>query len=146
MALNDTQLAQLKVELDADPKTLGYAGTSAPECADLLNEVGLLGDTIGNTSVPVYKVRDEILANEFTNVSAGKRDLILMLLGDGDLELDITNSKLVAQFMDTFTVATAPNTRAALIALATRDCSRAEFLFGADVVVNMFDVAEARQL
>lgn len=146
MVLNDSQLAQLRIELDADPKSLGYAGKTNPEVAALLNEIGLSGETIGNTSVPVYRVRDEILVNEFAAVSAGKRDLILMILGNGELELDITNSKLVNQFMNTFTEAIAPNTRAALMSLATRDCSRAESLFGANVVVTMFDVAEARQL
>lgn len=144
MALTDEQLLILKDELDNDPKMLGYAGKSDPECAALLNEIGLSGETIGNTALSARAVRDEIIADEFAAISQGKRDLIILILGNGDLQLDITNEKLVAQFMSTFTVAAAPDTRAALTALETRPCSRAEALFDANVSVTYLDVGRAR--
>ncbi len=146
MALNNDQLAILATELTDDPKSMGYAGTSHPEAAALLNEVGGSSETVPNTSVPIHAVRDEIRASEWEALSQGKRDLMLLIFGNGDTDIDITNSLLVAQILNTFTNGAAPLTRAAMIALATRPASRGEVLFGANVVVTATDVAEARQL
>lgn len=150
MALNDEQLAVLKTELETDPKSLGYSqppNINDPADAALLNEAGLSNETIGNTNVPCLTVRDQVDEDEFAAIPAGKRDLILMILGDGQVSLDITNALLVGQFMGAFTQAVAPTTRQRLIDLATRPCSRAEALFEkANIHVTHLDCAHARQL
>jgi len=156
MALDNDQLAVLKTELDTDPMTLGYAGTSHPEAAALLNTVGLSGETIPNASVPIHAVRDVIGSQkdgatfagiaEWEALSQGKRDLIMLIFSNGDTSIDITNTDVVNQILGVFTVGDAPVTRAALIALGTRSATRAEILFGANINVTAADVAEARQL
>lgn len=146
MALTDDQLVTLKSELDNDPENVGYANMSDPEAADALNTIGLTGETIGNTTAQVKDVWDAIKINEFNAIPAGKQRMILTIIGNGELELDITNSDLVAKFLDTFTVALAPTTRTALIALGTRDASRGEVLFGPNIHITHLDVGRARQL
>ena len=145
MALNNDQLEILKTELDTDPLGLGYAGTSHPEAADILNTVDVQHQ-IDNSSVPIHFVRDEIRLAEWEAISQGKRDMIILIFGNGDTNVDITNSLLVAQILGAFTVAQAPDTRAGMLALATRDGTRAETLFGSSVWVTAADVAEARLL
>lgn len=145
MALNNDQLVALKTELDTDPNTLGYSGASHPDAATLLNAIAA-ANQIPNTSVDIHAVRDEIRLAEWEALTQGKRDMIMLIFGNGDVTVDITNALVVAQILGVFTVGDAPLTRAAMIALATRDGSRAAVLFGANVNVTSADVMEARQL
>jgi hypothetical protein len=145
MALSDDQLATLKTELDTDPNGLGYTGTSHPDAATLLNAVDAVNQ-IPNTSIAIHAVRDEIRLAEWEGLTQGKRDMIMLLFGNGDVSIDITNSLLVAQILGVFTVVDAPLTREAMSDLATRDGTRAEVLFGANINVTAADVMEARQL
>ncbi len=147
MALINTQLAILKTELDTDPQTLGYAGTSHPSAAALLNTVGLSEETIANIAVPTESVLDAVVSNELGNIPINELLFFLQRVNKSNGSIDISEgSAFLTQISQTFSVADAPNSRVALILLKARDASRAEVLFGAGVVVTMFDVAEARQL
>lgn len=144
MALDHAQLAILKTEIDTDPNSLGYAGTSHPEAAALLNAISS-ANQIPNTSISISAVRDEIRVAEWEVISQAKRDMIMLIFGNGDI-VDITNNLLVDQILDSFTVLEAPVTRAAMIALATRDGGRAEVLLVPGILITAADVMEARQL
>lgn len=98
MALNEDQLVTLKTELDTDPNALGYAGASHPDVAALLNAIDA-ANQIPNTSVAIHAVRDEIRLAEWEALTQGKRDMIMLLLGNGDVNIDITNALLVAQIL-----------------------------------------------
>lgn len=147
MALTDEQLVELKTELDTDPKSLGYDGKSDPECAELLNEVGLSEETIANDTALIHDVMDAVDADELTSVPINKLQFFLARMGNGETTVDVsTGSPMVSQVVDIFGGGVAPNTLAALNALTERDASRAEVLFGSGVSVLHLDVGRARQL
>jgi len=144
MALNDAQVTILATELTSDPKAMGYSGTSHPDTAILLNAVGGSSEVLPNTSVAVGDVMDAIDIDEVDSISINKLQFFLARAG-GEGTLDISaGSAAVGQVLGTFTNALAPNTRGALLLLATRPASRAEILFGAGVTVSPADIAEAR--
>lgn len=144
MALNNAQLVRLKTELDDDPNELGYAGTSHPAAAALLNAVAV-ANQIPNTSVAVKAARDEIRLAEWEALTQGDRDMIMLLFGS-ETTIDITNTRLVTQILGVFTLDDSPLTYAAMLLLATRNGSRAEALFGIGISVSSADIMEARQL
>jgi hypothetical protein len=142
MALTDAQIAILHTEITTDPESLGYAGKTDPEVADLLNEVGLSGETILQGQIDAAEIQKQVVASEFLALSNGEQNLWLAIISPGAGLVDISDSNIQAQALTIWAAGT--TTRANLVALATRSCSRAEKLFEANVSVGHLDVAKAR--
>ncbi len=145
--MTDTQLAQLKTELDTDPLTLGYAGQPNTQgVADLLNDSSLSGMKIPNTTVLVDDIDDAIDPDELSGIHVNKMLFFLHRIGNkGSVDIS-QNSRIKSQVADIFTQADAPITRAALDLLKDRDATRGEVLFGINVVITHTDVGLARQV
>ena len=141
MALNDSQLAILKTELDTDPNSLGYAAANNSECAALLNAVDA-ANPIDVSVVDGQELSKAVVISEYTVLSAAERDGWTTILAAGNGQVDINDARVVAQIAAIWGAGTA--TRANLLALKIRDGSRAETVFGVGSSVTAQDVAEAR--
>ncbi len=145
--MTDTQLAQLKTELDTDPLTLGYAGQPNTQgVADLLNNPALSGTKIANTSVLKDDIMLAVDPDELLNINSKQLQHLYELIRDkGTIDIS-TGSKIKSYVTSIFTQANAPNTRATLDALKDRDASRGEILFGINIKITHTDVGQARQV
>lgn len=143
MALNKAQLAILKTELDGNPEGLGYTSDD-PDCADLLNEVGLSNETIPNESVSVVEIMEAIDPDELGSIPINEWLFFLERLRLSGGRIDAADGKKFQEQAAKVFPAGAANTRAALQALKIRSASRAEVLFGAGVSVGFLDVSRAR--
>lgn len=147
--LNATQLQTLKTEFTNDPKAMGYSGLTSSACADKLNLVGASGETLPDRKlVNSQEVMGAIDTTEwgsiFSTLTAAQKEWFDDLVAGGTV--DASNGRIRTGLGAMFPNATAPTTRAALLALINRSCSRAEILFGAGTVVYEHDVIRARAL
>ena len=132
--------AALKTELDSDPKNLGYSGKTDQEAADLLNTLGLSNETTVRESVNTSDIIAALYSDKDEFMSLPQIDLVRLNLLSPVGNIDPVTIQDVLK--EIFTMADYPNIRAALIALATRDASRAEKLFSQSV--SLKDVHLAR--
>ncbi len=147
MSLTDAQYAELKTEIETDPESLGYTGQNDEVVAALINRAGLSfpPEMLPNTSVTVNDVMDAIDGSELAAVDTNGLQFFLMRMQASGGSVDISSgSPIIGQVAAIFTVTDAPNSRAALNALTTREASRAEILFGSGVSVTYMDVGTAR--
>jgi hypothetical protein len=133
---------ELKVEITNDPKTLGYAGKSDEQIAQLLNTVGLSVETLFKGRVAVEDFIAEIVGTEYDALSAaGKTQLDQFVRGNwiksGSANMRTTIGALFAA---------GTTTRTNLLALCQRSATRGEVLFGEGITVSHQDVAAARAL
>ena len=132
----------LKNELQNDPTSLGYAaflnaGAYSPVTA-LLNETrGTI--SIDRDLLESYEIINATVPAEWGSLSAAEKQRYQTVTGAG--KVDPRNANVRATFQAMFAGGT--QTRANLTALLTRNGSRAEQLFGADVVVTAEDIAKA---
>lgn len=150
MALRPAQLISLRDEIAADPEGLGLAWANGDQAtADALNEVRA-GSTVQNREIPATAVVGAIAYAEYVSrdpVARQYLDLVVSAEGGRGGSLDVSpGSSLRAALLVIFDNATAPLTRAALVAAVQRPGSRAEELFGAGVVVTAGDVGRAEAL
>ena len=147
MALDQPQLVVLKVELDSDPKGLGYSiPPDTQGVADLLNTFGLSGEIIANTSVKKDDMMLVVDLDELPNIHFNKMQFLEERVRDKEL-VDISQGSAMKSLVSKiFTAADAPITRAALEALKDRSASRGEVLFGINTIITPTDVGRARQV
>jgi len=127
----------LKNEILTDPKALGYIGKEDYQIADLLNTIGLGGGVINRGVIPSYEVINATVPTEWALLTAAEKQRYQTITGAG--QIDSSNVNVRATFQAMFAAGT--QTRANLVALLTRSCSRAEALgFGS---VNHLDIAKA---
>lgn len=135
----------LRTELQSDPSALGYAAAVASgndqSLADALNlpRSGAAFSQFRN-AIPAADVVGAVAPADFTALNQLLTTKLQFLFTGGFL--DATNSNTRAIFLALFAGATAP-TVTALTALASRQGSRAEKLFGAGVAVTTTDVSRA---
>lgn len=132
-------LPALKTELQTDPTGLGYAahimsGTTW-RLADLLNLPRVAIRTF-RTAIPTWEVIAATTKTEYDALTAGNKQLYQILVSAGTI--DGSNAEIRAMFASIFS---AGPTRTALAAMAERDGTRAEQLFG--VSVSTDDCAHA---
>lgn len=144
MALSDADYTALNTEITTDPESLGYAGKTDPEVTDLLNTVGLVtpAETVNVGVLNGQELSMAVDISEYVSLGAAARDGWNTMLSAGDGMIDVDDSRIVSQIGSIWGAAT--TTRANLLALKTRPCSRAETLFGRDVIIRHLDVARAR--
>lgn len=137
MAINLTALA---AELGTDPKTLGYAGKSDAQIADLLNTPGLSAETIFKAYTDTADVVACIVRSEWTALAAGdKQFLTEVILATPKLKTGDANLRAAVAGI----FANGTTSRTNLIAAASKSASRAEVLFGEGATVSHQDVATA---
>lgn len=136
--------ALLAAEINTDPKGLGYtalrAQSNGPEAvANKLNELNTVpADTLFKSYVPVEDMLAEIVFTEYTAWTAAQKTNIEQLLRGAKIKTGSANMRAtLAAIIPTGT------SRTNMIALASRPCSRAQFLWGEFATVTQTDVAEA---
>jgi len=135
----------LQTEILTDPVGIGYAPyvTDGNDVlvAALLNEVRVAAPTftINRGEVPSQKVVNEFDATEFGALVTEQLQRLSILTQFGTVDL---GDATVRQILGAIFPLGGP-TRTNLTALATRPCSRGEFLFGAGTVITPGDVAKA---
>lgn len=132
--------AALKAEIDGDAQSLGYAGKSANEVADLLNQVGLNDQTIDRGSVATWEILAATEVADLEALTDKQQRMYQMVISTGTVPLH--DARIRSLLLRLFNNGTA--TRTNLAALQIRPASRAEVL-GWDGVAY-WDVARARAL
>jgi hypothetical protein len=137
-------LAALKAEL----LNAHYTGMTDAAAAAELNKVPSWNatDKVARDLIPSYELFEAIVPSEWAAATAQEKQRVQMILGMGMVSVRGANTQQA--FKDAFGAGT--TTRANLIALVNRTCSRAEFLAptlfpgGAARDVFYYDVARAR--
>lgn len=136
-------IPQLRTELQTDPNAYGYdphRATGADwQLAELINRVRA-GVDIDRDIVAAYEVYEAMVAAEYDALTAAKKERVRNLLSMGQLNAKGANTRNT--LLDCFAPGT--TTRTNLAAMQKRSGSRAEFLWGANVVVTVDQVAQAR--
>ena len=138
-------LAALKSEILTDPKALGYtalrAQSNGPEAvAAKLNEAGASAETLFKAWLPIEEVIAVIVRAEYDALSAAAKQFFADVLMRG-ARLKSGDANLRASMAGVFASGTA--TRTSLTALASRSASRAEALWGENVLITPQEVADA---
>lgn len=138
---------QIRTEIDTDPKSLDYATLKAqsngPEAvAAKMNEVGASAETL----TPMWTATTEILAvlvgTEILALSQANRDMLTVLTSTAQVKTG--SATLRAAIAAIFGGAT--TSRANLVALTTKSCSRAAALWGEGIQISASDVGLALEL
>lgn len=144
--MTSAQLDTLRTEIAQDPAALGYAAlkTKADDAA-LAATINLVragaGYVIARTDVKASEVIGAISNTDFAALTQLLISKLTFLFTGGTIDVTNSNTKQILQ--DIFSAASAP-TKAAVLAVCTRQGSRAEVLFGANFTVAAFDCAQAR--
>jgi len=137
--------AALKSEIELDPAGLGYAtlGGNDVGIAALLNQPG--AGSVERVFITAPELQGALDAAEYSAFSAafiGRWQAILMATMDA---LPVNTGNLKQQLLAMFpNSAGTANSRANLIALQTKNGSRAEVLFGDGTAISAGDVGLAR--
>lgn len=139
-------ISELATELNTDPLGLGYASLmSAGDhsgLADVLNDkTGLGAGTIDREVVDAATLQGQVVASEYTALSAVQQQLWLALLVASQGSVKVNDSGITGQVLQVWGAGT--TTRGNMAALQTRQGSRAEVLWGDGAVVTHTAVAEA---
>lgn len=140
MALTGSQRTALATEINTDPKALGYSpGTKInKQIATIINTVGASNETVNPGTLPTWQVTAAIVDSEWTALTQAKKDLLAFYLNQGTVDTTSLNVR-----NGVGGVFAAGATKTALIALVNRSATRAEVLFGVNVVVLEEDVSAA---
>ncbi len=132
----------LKSELDTDPSGLGYA----PHLASGDNKalVGLLNESRAASPVfrgliPAHEIVSATEPGDWAGLSVAEQRRYIAMSGAG--QIDVTSPNVRSAFAAMFGAGT--TTRSNLVALARRDGSRIEELFGVGLAASLNDVREA---
>lgn len=129
---------QLRIEYETDPAELGYATADVPEALmNIPNET--LHGTVDVLAISPVDLQAVVVGSEFLALSAAAQRAWLALVGL--VEVPVANENLRQQIADIWELGT--TTRTNLQALQTRPASRAEKLWGVDVVITHKDLLEA---
>jgi hypothetical protein len=145
MALSESQLAQLKIELDTDPITMGYNSSNTKATLRDLNKASRnVGGETGEVkltrfeNIDVYDQFDETEYNALIGYDLDRMKAFIAQAPDVDPHL------YRAQIRKAF--GNASVTWAAVQAMAVVPLSRAEVLFGVDLIISRQDIINYRQL
>lgn len=135
-------LTALRDELAADPQGLGYTGSDVDDAARL-NERGASGETLLRKSIPMGEIYAQVeWTTEWADLTGVFREGFRQITSTETL--DASSPRIRAALEAIF--GTGSNTWANLAAIATRDATRAEILFGHGVRVTPSHCADARRL
>lgn len=135
-------LAELKTELTTDPEGLGlttlYNNGEDAACAAVLNEVRAGVNYQANRGIiPSHEVVAAIIPADWAALDADEKERISFIVSAGDVDSSATN--VVNAFVAAFT---GTDTMTNLVAMVTKQVSRAVKLFGVSVSTN--DISATR--
>ncbi len=134
-------LTQLAAEINTDPTALGLvalkAAGSDQAIADVLN-LSRVGITVDRNDIRAKELQGAVVTAEYLALAQPQRDLWQALLTIAPLDAGDANTKASVA-----AVFSAGPTRTALVALATRQGSRAEQLWGTGTTVSAISVSRA---
>lgn len=135
-------LTALLNELTLDPAALGYTGSDVDDAA-LLNEVGASGETVLRQSIPMGEVYAQVeWTTEWLGLEAVRREGFRQVTSTETLDASSPRIRDALEAIFGSGSATWGN----LAAIASRDASRAEILFGHGAKVTPSDCANARRV
>jgi hypothetical protein len=127
MHLTTAQLAVLKADILTSFPGAGPDDDSNAAIAAAYNFAASPVFRVWKTSLLTMDVKKSVVWTEFIGRSAGEREAFIFMLSDGKINPSDVNVR--QGIADVFSGGTGAATRAALIALAKRDATRAERLF-----------------
>lgn len=138
-------LAALKSEIENDPQGLGYAPLMArgsdADVAVLLNTKRAGANyAVFRPDVPLKDVIEAMTSADFTALTAVQASRLQLLFYGGYADMTRANTRRIMQ--DLFSGASA-TTRQGILAVVSREGSRAEKLFGAGTEVHHLQIAAA---
>lgn len=133
-------LSALKTEILTDPASLGYAAQGGDQgaMANLIN-ARTSSQSVTVTNVTNISMQQSVIGTEYADLPATAQRAWGALVGLDTVP--VCNTNIRAQIQAIWSAGT--TTRANLVALQTRDGSRAEVLFGEGVRVHHLDIAAA---
>lgn len=138
-------ISALKVELQTDPKALGYSAfvtiRDLNRLVDLINTRGLTNDTVSVATVTSSDLQVNVVGSEYTGLTAAQRNLWDVIIFTGTQGIALSNANVRNQIGVVWSAAT--TTRSNLSNLQNRAASRAEVLFGESTVVGTGEIALA---
>jgi hypothetical protein len=138
-------IATLRTELTTDPRGYGYIGATDLHCAELLNQMRANGDPLQEkidreSPIEASEILGATVSTDWDSLVAAAKEKFRILLDVAPLDYRVVNVRNWAASI--FGAATA--TRANLLALQQRPCTRAEKLGGPGDVVSIDQVKAAR--
>ena len=135
------ELVILNTELTTDPLALGYTGKADGEMASLLNAINP-SYSIDRENIDGQELQMAVVTSEYDNLTDKQRDLWLTILLAGTGIIAVSDVRVKDQIKAIWGPIT--DTRDNLVALQTRDASRAEVVFdSAGLSISILDIAEA---
>ncbi len=131
-------ISALKVELQTDPKALGFSTFVAfrdlNKLVDLLNTKGLTNDTVSIGTITAMTLQQNVVAAEYIALTAAQRNLWDGTIFTCPQVIALSNTLVRGQIGPVWSAAT--STRGNLSNLQVRAASRTEALFGEGEVAN----------
>lgn len=142
--LTPAQVAQLKSELATDPQALGYAAAFAAgdhgTPASLINLVRAgAAYQVDRELIPAHMLFASVDATEFAALTTLQLTQLSAILASGQIDLSKANIRTMLSAI----FPSGGPTRTALIALAKRQGSRAEVLFGPGTTLSNQHISQA---
>jgi len=138
-------ISALKVELQTDPKALGYSAfvtiRDLNRLVDRMNTRGLTNETVSVSIVTSNDLQINVVGTEYTGLTAAQRNLWDVIIFTGTQGVSLSNANVRNQIGVVWSAATV--TRSNLSNLQNRSASRAEVLFGESTVVGTGEIALA---
>lgn len=145
MPLSPAQIVTLKTEITTDPQALGLLTPyNAGEFGIVKSKLETLTSVRADRmNIPTSEILGAIVLSEYVNaaITTIHRVYLQTLLGCDVVRVTASVRQAIGTI---FSLANAPNTRAALLALIDRPKTRAEVVLGTDVVVTIEDIAATR--
>lgn len=135
-------ISALKVELQTDPKALGYSAfvtiRDLNRLVDLINTPGLTNDTVSVAIVTSSDLQVNVVGSEYLGLTAGQRNLWDVIIFTGTQGIALSNPNVRNQIGVVWSAAT--TTRSNLSNLQNRQSSRAEALFGENITIGTGEI------
>lgn len=135
-------ISALKVELQTDPKALGYSAfvtiRDLNRLVDLINTPGLTNDTVSVAIVTSRDLQVNVIGSEYTGLTAAQRNLWDVIIFTGTQGIALSNANVRNQIGVVWSAAT--TTRSNLSNLQNRQSSRAEALFGENTNIGTGEI------
>ena len=133
----------LKAEIQSDPNALGYGPLATAKnwggIAEILNDP-VKGAVTTVTYQSAATLQGAVVPAEYITLTQPQRDMWQAIITASGGSVDVNGTGIKSQIAAIYTNGTAPLTRAAMIALQTRQASRGEILFGIGTQVTFYDV------
>lgn len=145
MSLTADSYPALRVEIDTDPASLGYAGKSVEEIKALINSAATVNTDpfkrVLRNRVESWEIIGATTYGQYIGLTADQKQLYGAIISCGNV--DPSDSTIRTHFAQLFPSGAS---RTQLEVLQWRGASRGETLFGGGTVVETWDIERAMAL